>query len=148
RWTLVGEPQGLGAALAERLRARGDTVSCLGADADATQAEGDLVYLGALSLATRPVDDTEAPARARLLAGEAPRRWLAAAARREGREGRVWLVTQGVHGDAGGAMSPGAAWQAPLCGWGRGFALEHPQRWGGLIDLPAGGADLADTLLA
>ncbi|WP_288255010.1 type I polyketide synthase [uncultured Hydrogenophaga sp.] len=145
-WTLVGEPQGLGAALAERLRERGDHVTCLGADEAPAQGDvsGDLVYLGALPLAARPVDDAGAPVDAAALAGEQPRRWLVEATKRDG---RVWLVTQGVHSDAGGAMAPGAAWQAPLWGWGRGFALEHPARWGGLIDLPASG-DLAGTLLA
>jgi NAD(P)-dependent dehydrogenase (short-subunit alcohol dehydrogenase family)/acyl carrier protein len=46
-------------------------------------------------------------------------------------------------------MSPGAQWQAPLWGAGRGFALEHPGRWGGLVDLPAGGAtsSLAQALV-
>jgi len=145
-WTLVGEPQGLGAALAERLRARGDHVTCVDADAAPEQADvsGDRVYLGALPLAARAVNDAGAIADAAALAGELPRRWLVEATKRDG---RVWLVTQGVHSDAGGAMAPGAAWQAPLWGWGRGFALEHPARWGGLIDLPASG-DLAGTLLA
>src|SRR5690606_5208898 len=114
------------------------------ADAEpaSADAQGDWVYLGALPLAPRAFDDSEAVAASMALAGEGARRWLSEAARRPGRTGRLWLVTQGVHSGA-----PGAAWQAPLWGWGRGFALEHPTRWGGLIDLPAGDGASADTLL-
>ena len=47
-------------------------------------------------------------------------------------------------------MATGAAWQAPLWGWGRGFALEQPAAWGGLIDLPLtpDAAATADALLS
>jgi NAD(P)-dependent dehydrogenase (short-subunit alcohol dehydrogenase family)/acyl carrier protein len=63
--------------------------------------------------------------------------------------GRAWLVTRGAQ-PAGGTTSQGAAWQAPLWGAGRVFALEHPARWGGLVDLPPQGASeaLADMLVA
>nr|AJW65408.1 type I modular polyketide synthase [Nocardiopsis sp. CMB-M0232] len=48
--------------------------------------------------------------------------------------GRLWCVTQG-------AVSAGAVVSAPdqagLWGLGRVIALEHPDRWGGLIDLPS-----------
>jgi len=49
---------------------------------------------------------------------------------------RLWLVTRGVHpvGSAPGASSVS---QAPLWGFGRVVALEHPEIWGGLIDLEA-----------
>ncbi|NDJ19426.1 type I polyketide synthase [Myxacorys almedinensis] len=47
---------------------------------------------------------------------------------------RLWLVTQGaVPVDA----SLRAVAQAPLWGLGKVVALEHPDLWGGLIDLPA-----------
>jgi NAD(P)-dependent dehydrogenase (short-subunit alcohol dehydrogenase family)/acyl carrier protein len=32
-------------------------------------------------------------------------------------------------------MAPGARWQAPVWGLGRVFGLEHPNQWGGLVDL-------------
>lgn len=142
-WTLVGDVQGLGQALAERLRARGDQVQILAADAvPPAGALGEIIYLAGLELAERGLDDREAATLTHTLAGETPRRWLAAAAQGQG---RIRFVTQGVQGGAGGAMSPGAAWQAPLWGWGRGFSLEQPGAWGGLIDLPS--ASTADTLL-
>jgi acyl transferase domain-containing protein len=54
--------------------------------------------------------------------------------RNEGRAPpRLWLVTQGAQGaDASAPM------HAPLWGLGRTFALEYPDLWGGLIDLPPG----------
>ena len=49
----------------------------------------------------------------------------------------LWLVTRGVQP----VLSPGASTlavaQAPLWGLGRVIALEHPEVWGGLIDLPS-----------
>ena len=145
-WTLVGDAQGLGEALAARLSARGDRVQQLAADTvPPTGALGEIVYLAGLELASRGLDDREAAALAPTLAGEWPRRWLVAAAQGQG---RIRFVTQGVQGGAGGAMSPGAAWQAPLWGWGRGFSLEQPGAWGGLIDLPAADTSAVDTLLA
>ncbi|MFF8911690.1 type I polyketide synthase, partial [Streptomyces olivaceoviridis] len=47
----------------------------------------------------------------------------------------LWCATQGgVLQDA--RESSVSAEQAAVWGWGRVAALEHPQRWGGLIDLP------------
>ncbi len=42
---------------------------------------------------------------------------------------RVWLVTRGLHA---GSFAQGTAW-----GLGKVAALEHPESWGGMIDLPA-----------
>ena len=48
---------------------------------------------------------------------------------------RVWLVTRGAQpaGAAKGDLSGLAG--APLWGFGRTLALEHPELWGGLVDL-------------
>ncbi len=148
RWTLIGAAHGIGSALAARLEARGDAVSLLPADAPAAELDprDDVIYLGALELAKIPVDSAGAMHSAQALAAELPQRWLAAAARGEG---RVWLVTEGAQA-VDRAVAANAALQSPLWGWGRGFALEHPARWGGLVDLAAG-ADpqhAADVLLA
>ncbi|MEO8804850.1 MAG: type I polyketide synthase [Burkholderiaceae bacterium] len=148
RWTLLGATHGLGAALAARLSARGDTVTLLAADAPqaSLNPQDDVIYLGALELAGLSADADTALRDTQALANELPQRWLAAAARGEC---RVWLVTQGAQA-VDGRVAPSAPWQAPLWGWGRGFALEHPGQWGGLVDLPAAG-DVeagAQTLLA
>ncbi len=47
----------------------------------------------------------------------------------------VWLATQGAE-TVGGTDTLRAPVQSAVNGLGRVFALEHPDRWGGLIDLP------------
>ncbi|WP_461000483.1 type I polyketide synthase [Streptomonospora sediminis] len=51
-----------------------------------------------------------------------------------------WCVTQDAVTPAPGA-APAEPGQAPLWGLGRSAALEYPERWGGLVDLPAEPAD-------
>ncbi|MEV0281757.1 type I polyketide synthase [Streptomyces sp. NPDC050610] len=48
----------------------------------------------------------------------------------------LWLLTHGT-AVVGGAERPGAPAHAAVAALGRTVALEHPQRWGGLADLPA-----------
>ncbi|QLH19436.1 type I polyketide synthase [Streptomyces sp. Rer75] len=59
----------------------------------------------------------------------------------------VWAVTRGaVSADPGGtAIDPG---QAAFWGLGRVAALEYPDRWGGLVDVPNAEAPSADALNA
>jgi acyl transferase domain-containing protein/acyl carrier protein len=133
RWTLHGSGRGVAEELEKLLTARGDIVAVRGASAPATSLQGDVVYLGTLELSGMSPDDPTGLERAQTLANEFPQHLLAAAAVGEG---RIWLVSQGAQA-AGGKLDAGAIWQAPLWGWGRGFALEHPAKWGGLIDLPA-----------
>ncbi|MEQ9237392.1 MAG: thioester reductase domain-containing protein [Coleofasciculus sp. E2-BRE-01] len=59
---------------------------------------------------------------------------------------RLWLVTRGAV--PVGRSLPGVA-QAPLWGLGKVVALEHPELWGGMLDLaPEATEDEATTLLA
>jgi FkbH-like protein len=53
------------------------------------------------------------------------------------RKTRLWLVTRNAV-PAGTDDRALCVSQAPLWGLGRTLALEHPDHWGGLIDLPAG----------
>ena len=55
---------------------------------------------------------------------------------------RVWLVTRGAQPVLDGP-EPVAVAQAPIWGLGRVIALEHPELWGGLVDL-----DPAETAVA
>ncbi|MDB1090450.1 acyltransferase domain-containing protein, partial [Streptomyces sp. ACA25] len=59
----------------------------------------------------------------------------------------LWCLTRGAvsTGDADPVTDPG---QAQVWGLGRVAALEHPERWGGLIDLPAEFEDRTGDLLA
>ena len=52
-----------------------------------------------------------------------------------GLDARLWVLTSGAV--TAGEPVPVSATQAMVWGLGRVAALEHPQRWGGLIDLPA-----------
>ncbi len=58
----------------------------------------------------------------------------------------VWTATRGAVSVVG-EDGPLAAPQAAVWGLGRVAALEHPALWGGLLDLPAGPADLSPALL-
>ncbi len=49
---------------------------------------------------------------------------------------RLWLVTRGAVPLAQDPGLPNLA-QAPVWGMARSLALEHPQLWGGILDLPA-----------
>jgi acyl transferase domain-containing protein/acyl carrier protein len=149
-WTLVGDQSGWAAALAAELRARGESVTLLAADALDTQLPdcGELVYLGALEAAARDVDDSDARHAGQSLSCELPLQWLARVAKQKSSL-RTWLLTQGAQWVAG-EMLPSARWQAPLWGLGRVFSLEHPRNWGALLDLPpqATPAAFVETLLA
>lgn len=145
-WALAGDDGSIAAALATRLEARGDRVVRLAAGGVAdVDADTDLVYLGALAL--KDGDAAGAEASCERLACTEPLHLLARLAATPGR-GKAWLITRSAH--AVSDADPVARWQAPLWGVGRVFALEQPERWGGLIDLPgSGGADaLADAILA
>jgi acyl transferase domain-containing protein/acyl carrier protein len=48
---------------------------------------------------------------------------------------KIWLVTRGAQPMTIPGFTPALA-QAPLWGMGRVIALEHPEIWGGLIDVP------------
>ncbi|WP_394427927.1 SDR family NAD(P)-dependent oxidoreductase [Streptomyces sp. SGAir0957] len=66
--------------------------------------------------------------------------------------GRLWALTAGATGVLG-TEAPAVPEQAAVWGLGRTAALEHPQLWGGLVDLPAGTdtavpADVARRLVA
>src|SRR6185436_2158555 len=59
---------------------------------------------------------------------------------------RLWVVTRGAQP----ATKPGAALAAaaaPVWGFGRVVALEHPDLWGGLVDLDPDDPDPAAALL-
>ena len=134
RWRLVataGDP--LAAALADQLTARGDFI------VEDFDPDAHLVYLPCVAL----VDADAASSDASYLGAMET---LADFARTG--EGRAYLITRGAQAVAG-EQAKSARWQAPLWGLGRVFALEHPARWGGLIDLPVTGdfKALAATLI-
>ncbi|MFE2136750.1 SDR family NAD(P)-dependent oxidoreductase, partial [Streptomyces sp. NPDC059466] len=53
----------------------------------------------------------------------------------------LWAVTHGAVSTGAPGEEPADPSQAAVWGLGRVAALEHPDRWGGLVDVPAGQAD-------
>ncbi|MER5363330.1 type I polyketide synthase, partial [Streptomyces sp. NPDC002785] len=64
-----------------------------------------------------------------------------------GVDAQLWVATRGAVsvGRSDKAVDP---WQAQTWGLGRVAALEHPERWGGLVDLPESADDRALARLA
>ncbi|HEX9188848.1 MAG TPA: methyltransferase, partial [Vicinamibacteria bacterium] len=58
---------------------------------------------------------------------------------------RLWLVTRRAQAVDGGPVEIA---QAPLVGLGKSILLEHPELWGGMVDLDAGEAAEAAAVLA
>lgn len=146
-WMISGSEGDLARALAARLRERGDSVRFLAVGEEPMSDGGNLIYLGALDLMEAAPDDPLLPVRVTELAAVEPLRLLGHLARRES-AGRAWLVTRGVHAIRS-AITEQSAYQGTLWGVGRGFALEHPDKWGGLVDLPLEGdeRELIDAML-
>jgi acyl transferase domain-containing protein/acyl carrier protein len=108
-WTIRGHLPGL----AEQLRTRGESVSASASEASASEIEGRVLWI--LDAAADPTE--QAVELLSLLHSAVERR------------ARIWLVARGLHA---GSYAQAAAW-----GIGKVVALEHPELWGGSIDLPA-----------
>ncbi|MFF7636307.1 type I polyketide synthase [Kitasatospora sp. NPDC008050] len=126
------------AALCDGLAARGTLVERLvvpGTDIEQVaarlRAQPPAGVLCALALDERP--HPEFPAVPQGLAATAA---LLRALERAGVQAPLWCVTREAVAVDAADQVPGAA-QAGLWGLGRVAALEHPQLWGGLVDLPA-----------
>ncbi|MEV5357092.1 type I polyketide synthase [Streptomyces sp. NPDC052693] len=107
---------------------RADLQALLGRTGGAEAVTG---VLSLLSLDTRP--HPEHPAVPLGLAGTLA---LVQALGDAGIEAPLWCVTQGAVG-TGPHDAPTSPVQAGVWGLGRAAALEHPRRWGGLVDVPA-----------
>jgi acyl transferase domain-containing protein len=57
---------------------------------------------------------------------------------------KLWIVTRQLQ--AAGDETVETSWASQLWGFGRVIALEHPELWGGLIDLGSADADEAERL--
>ena len=148
-WLVLADASGVGRRVAEILEGRPEhrvTVIEPGVDAAARLEEAigsgpawhallDLRALDApagatpetIDVTTRLCEQTAALVRTLAASGGAP---------------RVWLITRGAQavGDREGSV---AVAQAPIWGLGRVLALEHPELWGGLLDLDAAEAAAA-----
>ncbi|WP_144440937.1 SDR family NAD(P)-dependent oxidoreductase, partial [Streptomyces roseifaciens] len=96
-------------------------------------AAGDETVAGVLSLLA--VDGEPAPAAAALTTGVALSVLLVQALGDAGVGAPLWCATRNAMG-VGPADEVADAFQSQVWGLGRVAALEHAQRWGGLVDLP------------
>ena len=153
---IFADASGVGDALTDRLASRGiehmvvrrdthDAESAARAVASfrSSHASGvGVVYLWALDVQPGVAhNDTDAHLAAQLT-DELPRSIMRAITT-VGSPAQLWLATRGAQstGDDDPVVAPE---QAPLWGWARGFALEHPQQAGACIDIdPAYSVDMA-----
>lgn len=147
-WLIVGDPDGLGSALQERLARHGAEAELLTAPDKVGEVVagrlrgaglGTVVHLAAIG--RRGHEDAAVVATVPELAGAS-----AATAARTGP--RCFYVTQGAYPEQRGAADPvqRAVWTTA-----RRCAVEFPRSWGGLIDLDPAERDrhtLADQILA
>jgi acyl transferase domain-containing protein/acyl carrier protein len=146
RWLVITSEHD-GAECAEALRAHGARVVVVDAPAadragdrdtwssalaEAAGADGDLA--GVVSLAG--LDERPHPRYGAVPVGCAATMALVQALGDLGIEAPLWCLTRGAV-SVGLSDALGHPVQATVWGLGRVVALEHPRRWGGLIDLPA-----------
>jgi phthiocerol/phenolphthiocerol synthesis type-I polyketide synthase D len=125
-WLILADRQGVGARLAARLRELGHTCTLLFSDSVITvdRPLKGVVHLWNLDQPHIPLDLAKSL------------------------NARLWLITAGAMPVIEGQSI--APHQAPLWGFGRALSVEHPDRWGGLIDLDPDdllNPQLADTIL-
>ncbi|GAA1985058.1 type I polyketide synthase [Catenulispora subtropica] len=95
--------------------------------------DGETDFAGVLSLLA--LDETPTPAHPMVVGGLAGTTLLMQALGDLGVTGPLWAATRGAVA-AGLGEHPTHPVQAQIWGLGRTAGLEHPDRWGGLVDLP------------
>jgi myxalamid-type polyketide synthase MxaE and MxaD len=137
-WTIVADAGGVADLLAEEMRSRG--VECAvvrTAETDWRPARrAHIVWLRGLDDSADPCGPVLELVKREAQTGGAAR--------------DIWIVTRETQ--AAGGRAPRLSSAAQLWGFGRVVALEHPELWGGLVDLAGTDrddiAELADELLA
>ncbi|HEY2157934.1 MAG TPA: amino acid adenylation domain-containing protein [Isosphaeraceae bacterium] len=139
RWGIVGEDGGVARSLAADLESRGaEVVIASIPTAESLRSARRIVYIAPTG------DDVEATATR--TCGDVLRVVRSLASHPGPDRPRLWVVTCGAQ-PAGSSSRPLAVEQASLWGLGRSLALEHPELWGGLIDLdPEGNEGEAEAL--
>ena len=147
RWLILSDDQEAGSRLAQELETCGQRVVSvaqsdfgseptpdLEAILDRAKGTDPLHHVVVLACASAPEDEGAAGLREAQATG-LERALLTAQALVEKRlSSKLWLVTRGVHAVTDAEEVDPT--HAPLWGFGRTFAVEHPERFGGLVDLP------------
>ncbi|WHT21625.1 SDR family NAD(P)-dependent oxidoreductase [Crossiella sp. CA-258035] len=135
-WLLAGTAP---AGLTEALTAHGAQVTEIAVQggraeiAETLRAAGIAEAAGLISVLA--LDDTPHPDHPELAVGLAQTLLLTQALGDTGAPAPLWCLTRGAVG-IGGSDVLTSPEQAQVWGFGRVVALEHPGRWGGLVDLP------------
>ncbi|MGX6744519.1 type I polyketide synthase [Streptomyces xantholiticus] len=114
----------------------------VGTDADRESLAGELSRAAAEAeslagiLSLLAIDETASPEHPALSRGLAQTVALAQALGDAGIDAPLWCATRGAAATGRSDDAPLSAVQNQVWGLGRALALEHPRRWGGLIDLP------------
>jgi acyl transferase domain-containing protein len=120
--------------LAARLRETAETLRAAGPpDTAETPDTAAATFAGVLSLLG--TDEEPVPGFEAVPAGLAATLSLVQALGDAGIQAPLWVVTQGAVG-AAAQEAPDRPLQAMIWGLGRVAGVEHPHRWGGLVDLP------------
>jgi acyl transferase domain-containing protein len=125
-WYIIPDRDGLAQALIGRLAADGEAGQLLRLG-EAAPAGGRVIDLRGLDATL--AEDIDG---ATLVAGQVAACEGALEVLRQAADSHLWLVTRGAQPIQQSIPDPA---QAALWGLGRVMALEHPDRWGGLIDL-------------
>ena len=153
-WLLIGDDSSLPRPLVDLIESHGQrcTVRALPESDEALSAFRDLIlreppfrilHLASLDLPGDTSADSLHAMQHRVLGGTTR---LVQTAIEAGLKTPVWLVTRGAQPVLDDdRVSPA---QSCLWGFGRVLALEHPELWGGLVDLPPDGAGNWPLLLA
>jgi acyl transferase domain-containing protein len=160
RWLLLADQQGQGQALAALLSSRGSNCELVYAGTTYGLEEngrkcirpidkGDIecllteltakpggAFRGILHLFSLNADPADPPATQELCCGSLLNLTQAVAQNQAFTGTKIWLVT--ANAQAVGETEPAlAVAQSSVWGLGRVIAMEHPEIWGGMIDLPA-----------
>ncbi|MYU63351.1 type I polyketide synthase, partial [Streptomyces sp. SID69] len=110
----------------------------VGATADRALLARELAQAGPVDgvLTLLAADETPSPGLPALSRGLAQTVALAQALGDAGIDAPLWCATRGAAATGRSGETPLSPVQNQVWGLGRALALEHPRRWGGLIDLP------------
>ena len=149
-WIVLADSHGVAAALARRLEAEGATAVLLERDEGWEWALGQRASggdcRGVIDLWSleRPLDRAASdPVPAPTACQDVLRVLHALLEAGEARPPRLWLVTKGAQPVGPGSVSAPLA--AALWGLGRVLGEEHPEMWGGLVDLDPSGSPEEDA---
>jgi acyl carrier protein len=156
-WLVLADRGGVGDALAERLRARGDGVRVLPPVDDPDRLAREVRELvtgpgcrGAVHLWALDLPEEPRPDGLESVYASVSRLAAALGATAKATAPRAWYVTRGAQ-ETGPEPRPPAAGQAPVWSLATVAGLDHPASWGGLLDLDPADDDTtraAETILA